>query len=87
MRAEQIQEASDRLRTTDRRHGDALGVEVPTTALGERFERDPVADPFDEHDRTRVDAFGAFDTGRAKPLFLVHVPYSTAVAAPARMPI
>ena len=33
--------------------GDALGVEVPTTALGERFERELVADPFDEHDRTR----------------------------------
>src|SRR5439155_13891875 len=50
-RAEQIQEASDRLRTPDRHDGDALGVEIPATALGQRVERDLVADSFDKHDR------------------------------------
>jgi hypothetical protein len=51
LRAEEIQEASDGLRTPDRHDGDALSVKIPATALGERFERALVADPFDEHDR------------------------------------
>jgi hypothetical protein len=55
---EQIQEASDGLRTPDRHDGNALGVEIPTTARSERFERDLVAAPFDEHDRTRIRACG-----------------------------
>jgi hypothetical protein len=58
LRAEQIQEPSYGLRTTNWHNGDALGFEIPATALGERFERALVADPFDEHDRTRVDACG-----------------------------
>ena len=58
LRAEQIQEPSDRLRTPNRHNGDPLSVKIPTTALSERFERALVADPFNEHDRTRVDACG-----------------------------
>jgi hypothetical protein len=34
LRAEQIQEASDCLRTPDRHDGDALSVKIPATALG-----------------------------------------------------
>jgi hypothetical protein len=58
LRAEQIQEPSYGLRTTNWHDGDALALEVPAAALGERFERVLIADPFDEHDRTRVDANG-----------------------------
>jgi len=53
LRAEPIEEAADRLRTPDRQDGDVLGVEIPAAALCERFERVLVADPFDQHDRTR----------------------------------
>lgn len=56
---EQMQEASDGLRTPDRHDGNALGVEIPATARSERFERDLVAAPFDEHDRTRSRACGS----------------------------
>ena len=52
--AEPIQEASDGLHTPDRHDRDALGVKSPTTALGERFERDLVADPFNQHDGAPV---------------------------------
>ena len=55
-RAEQIQESPDCLRTPDWHDGNALSVEIPPTALGQRFERNLVADPFNEHDRTRVHA-------------------------------
>jgi hypothetical protein len=50
--AEPSEEASYRLRTSDRHDGNALAVEIPTAACSEGFERDLVADPFDEHDRT-----------------------------------
>ncbi len=50
--AEHVQEPPDALRTSDRHHVDALGVKVPTAARSERFDRDAVARPFDEHDRT-----------------------------------
>jgi hypothetical protein len=50
-RAIVVDEPSDRLRTTHRHDANALGVEVPTAALGQSFERALVADPFDEHDR------------------------------------
>jgi hypothetical protein len=56
MRAVQIQEASDRLRTPYGHDRNAFSVKVPTTALRERFDRDLVADPFNEHNRTRLDA-------------------------------
>ena len=49
-----LQEAPDRLRAADRHDGDALGVEIPAAALGQRLERGLVADPFDEHDRLHV---------------------------------
>ena len=52
LRAEQIQEPSDGGRTPNRQDRDALSVKVSTTALSQRFERDLVAGPFDEHDRT-----------------------------------
>jgi hypothetical protein len=58
LRAEQIQEPLYGLRTPDRHDGNPLSVKIPTTALSERFERALVADPFNEHDRTRVDACG-----------------------------
>lgn len=51
-RPEQIQEVSDRLRTSNRHHGNALGMKISTTALSEGLERDLVAHSFDEHDRT-----------------------------------
>jgi hypothetical protein len=47
-----VTEAPYRLRTPDRHDGNALAVEIPTAARGESLERDLVADPFDEHDRT-----------------------------------
>ncbi len=51
-RAEPIEEASDVLRTAHRHDGDALSIEVPTTAHSEGLERELVADPFNEDDRT-----------------------------------
>ena len=59
LRAEQVQEAPDGLRTANWDNGNAFGAEIPTTSLSEGLERQLVADPFDEHDRTRVDACGA----------------------------
>lgn len=58
LRAEQIQKPSYGLRAPDWHNGNTLSVEIPTTALSEGFERALVADPFDEDDRTRVDASG-----------------------------
>jgi hypothetical protein len=55
LRAEQIQEASDGLRTPNRHDGDALSAKIPPTALSQRFERPLVADPFNKHDRTCVE--------------------------------
>ena len=56
--AEESEEPSYGLRTPDWHDGDALGAKISTTALGERFERELVADPFDEHDRARIDSRG-----------------------------
>jgi hypothetical protein len=58
LRAEQIQEPFYGLRTPNWHNGNPLSVKIPTTALSERFERALVADPFNEHDRTRVEACG-----------------------------
>ena len=52
---ESIQEAPDVLRASDRCDGDALGVEIPVPALGQRFEREPIADPLNEHNRPDVE--------------------------------
>jgi hypothetical protein len=66
LRAEPFQEASDRLRPSDRHDGDALGVEIPATPLGECLERELVADPFDEHDPPQGDPRGPH---------VFHIPY------------
>ena len=58
LRAEEIQEASYGLRTSHWNNRNALSVQIPSTALSERFERVLVTDPFDEHDRTQVDSRG-----------------------------
>jgi hypothetical protein len=50
LRPELEQDASNRLRTADRHDRDAFGFEVPAAPLRERFQRDAVADPLDEHD-------------------------------------
>jgi hypothetical protein len=52
--SESMQEPPDRVRTPDRHDCDALGVEVAAAALGKRFDRALVADPFDEYDGTRL---------------------------------
>ena len=57
LRAEHVQESSDRLRPPDWYDGNALSVEIPATAPSQRFERALVADPLDEHDRARVGAY------------------------------
>jgi hypothetical protein len=57
VRTELIQEASDVRGTTDGHDGNALGVKMPTTARCERFERELVADPFDQDDRTWTGGF------------------------------
>jgi len=51
LRAEQIQESSNVLRTPHWHDGNALSVKIPTAALGQRFERELVADPFNKHNR------------------------------------
>jgi hypothetical protein len=53
---EPIQDPANGLRSPDRHDGDALGVEIPASASSERFQRGLVAEPFNEHDRTRVDS-------------------------------
>jgi hypothetical protein len=58
LRAEPIQEPPDGLRTPNWHNGNALSVKIPTTALSKRFERALVTDPFNDHDRTQVDACG-----------------------------
>jgi hypothetical protein len=58
LRAEQIQEPPYGLRTPNGHNRNALGVKIPTAALSERFERAPVADPLNEHDRARAAACG-----------------------------
>jgi hypothetical protein len=58
LRAELIQEPSYGLRTPNWHNGNPLSGKIPAAALSERFERALVTDPFDEHDRMRVDAWG-----------------------------
>ena len=58
LRAEHIQELFYGLRTPNWHNGNPLSVKIPTTALSERFERALVADPFNQHYRTRIDAWG-----------------------------
>ena len=56
--AEPIEHASDRLRAPDRHDGNSLGVEVPALTQSEGLERQPVAEPLDEHDRARDEGLG-----------------------------
>jgi len=52
--SEPPQELPDPLCAPDRHDGDALGIEVPAAALGERLDGHLVADAFDEHDCTEA---------------------------------
>jgi hypothetical protein len=70
LRAEQIEEASDSLCTSHRHHRKALRLKIPTAAFSERLERVLIADPFHEHDRTRVS------------LLLVHITIFAAHSSP-----
>jgi hypothetical protein len=63
LRAEHIQEAAYGLRTSHWDDGNALSVEIPTTALGERFERELVADPFNQYDRMCEDGLARLWAG------------------------
>jgi hypothetical protein len=89
--AEQIQEATYRLRTPNWHNRNALSVKIPITALSERLQCNLIADPLNEHDRTRADAWrqrvycgNKWSTSTAgrpfgiclvKSLRLVHIPY------------
>ena len=52
--AKPTQEVPDCLRAANRHNRDALNVEIAASAFGQRFNRDLVAGPFDEHDRSCV---------------------------------
>ncbi len=56
LRAEHSQEATDGLGTSKRHNERALSGKVATTAFSERFDRNLIADPFNQHHRTHVDA-------------------------------
>lgn len=91
MRAKERQEASDGMRTANRHNGNTFRIEIPTTTLSEGLDRDLIADPFNEHDRTRLRtcterayrgdtcsvSTGAcrFDICKVQLLRLVHRPY------------
>src|SRR6266540_2004906 len=66
VRAEQIQEASDVLRTPNWNDGNALRVKTPTPALSQRFERALVADPFNKHDRTCEEGLSRLCAGETR---------------------
>src|SRR6266536_2799812 len=77
-RAEQIQEPSDVLRTRHRHDGNALGFQVSTASLGERFERELVAESFDEHDRPCGESYcrhWAVEVGVTPPLLVSGRPH------------
>jgi len=52
LRTEPIEEAADVRRTPHRLDRNALGIQLPTAAPCQRFERELVADAFDKDDRT-----------------------------------
>jgi len=62
--SELLQIPADGLRPTDRNDDDAFGPEIAAAAPGERFQRDPVADPFHEHDSTRTPDHGLHPRSR-----------------------
>src|SRR5438270_10388717 len=51
---EQTEEPADGVRAADRRNRDAFTPEVAPNTSRQRLERDPVADPLDEHDGTKA---------------------------------
>jgi uncharacterized membrane protein YeaQ/YmgE (transglycosylase-associated protein family) len=61
-RAENVEGAPDVRRATDRHNGDALGTEVSAATRGERLQRAPIAEPFDEHDRASILVVGELHT-------------------------
>ena len=67
LRAEHIQKPADGLGASNRHDGDALSIQISTTALGERLERDLVTDAFNEHDCTRVHATAGREELFGKP--------------------
>ena len=58
LRTDQIQVPFFGLRAPNRPNGNPLSIKIPATATSERFERALVAEPFNQHDRTRSDACG-----------------------------
>ena len=81
-RAEQVEELSDRLRAPDWHNRDLLSTKVATAALGQRLDRTLVAQPLNQHDRTRGLATGQRAPRcreccifRAGSRLLVHAPY------------
>jgi DNA-binding CsgD family transcriptional regulator/sulfopyruvate decarboxylase TPP-binding subunit len=91
--AEPVQEIADRLRAADRNDRDAFSIEVTSAALGQRFERDLVADSFDEDDRVHIlchhrSRSMAFEVvSREEELASVHAFISAAGAGPAALVI
>lgn len=93
-RAEQVQELSDCLRAPDWHNGNLLSMKVATPALSQCLQRGLVAQPLNQHDRTRAAAIGqrasCCDEGgngifRVRSGLLVHVTYlrnSDAVRVP-----
>jgi hypothetical protein len=62
--AEDVEGAPDIRRAADRHDGDALGTEVSAATCGERLQRAPVTEPFDEHDRASMLVVGELDIRR-----------------------
>ena len=60
--AEDVEGAPDVRRAADRHDGDALGTEVSAATCGERLQRAPVTEPFDQHDRARAFVIGELHT-------------------------
>src|SRR5439155_21930854 len=58
LRTEQMEEAVDVLRAPHRHDGDALLVEIATTAPGQCLEGELIADPLNQDDRTRGEGAG-----------------------------
>ena len=55
-RAESLEEGPDVFRTSHRHNGDALPIKVQAAARSERFERQLIADPFNQYNRDCQDA-------------------------------
>jgi hypothetical protein len=64
LRTQQIQESADAGRTSERDDGDALHTEGAAVTRSQRFERDLVADPFNEYGRAQSGAGSQFECGR-----------------------